>query len=92
MRAVDEARTSGVLDLSAKSGLRASQIPDVLDAASDILPSLTEVSLKEQRLAEFPPQLLQCSALTSLDLNQNALLSLPDSIGSSFPKLVCDIA
>jgi hypothetical protein len=87
-RAVDEARSSGKLDLSAKSGIRSTQIGDALVAAEAFLGSVTEVSLKEQRLAEFPEKLLACIACKVLDVSQNVLLTIPDNLGTAMPKLV----
>jgi Leucine-rich repeat (LRR) protein len=70
--ALQNADKACILDLS---GQNLSSLPDLTK-----LTKLTTVVLKDNKFAEFPPQLIGLSNLIELDISNNQIKTIPDSI------------
>ncbi|KAE8294789.1 Leucine-rich repeat and calponin-like proteiny domain-containing protein 3 Precursor [Larimichthys crocea] len=74
-RALDEASATGCLNLS---GRKLKEFPR--SAANHDLTDTTRADLSRNRLSELPPEVCLFVSLESLNLYQNCLRSLPDSL------------
>lgn len=83
--ALEAAQAGGDLDLSAASGV---SLEDLSALQGADVSAVRKLSIKGQKVAAFPPELLVFSALTELDASENLLTELPAELGSVFPLLV----